>query len=156
SFLVGIAISDGNRTALAYTSVAVGDAPVSLGGTAPATVAANDSLDSIELATFAGLDAQDSAADYQALVYWGDGSADWGQVVGTGGHFYVVGSHTNRNDLPADEQTVDHLRLTVVLLEPGGTWATRTQDLSVTPWREGTPGSNPTWLHFRDSNPYAH
>jgi hypothetical protein len=87
----------GGSTATALSPVAVGDTLVSAAGAVRVTAT--------EAAPFAGVVATftdgapaGAAADYTAVIAWGDGSSSTGTVAATAGGFQVLGSHSYAED----------------------------------------------------------
>src|SRR5205823_1046202 len=101
----------------------------------PMTVPTGQPLADVVVGQFDGWDKTDPAGDYRAIIYWGDGGESAGRVVGSDGHFRVVGSHT----YAYDAQGADHLAIAVIIQEPDGTWTRATADVTATPWAEGLP-----------------
>ena len=68
------------------------ETPVTLSGTKGTALPSNTTL-----ATFTDANAGSSAADFTALVNWGDGSQSNAIITGSGGNFTVQGGHTYLN-----------------------------------------------------------
>jgi hypothetical protein len=92
TYAVTVAISDkGGSTATANSSVSVGDARL---------IASGKTVSGVEGASFTGVvasftdaDPAAAAADYSAVISWGDGQTSTGTIAATANGFSVSGSH---------------------------------------------------------------
>ena len=118
--VVQVSASDG-ATATIANQATVGSAPLVAGDTFGTDVAAGTAF-SGPLASFHDGNPLSAAADYTALVDWGDGTSGAGTVGGpTGGPYTVSGSHTYATAQP--------FPVTVTLTGPAGAGATATTTL---------------------------
>jgi RHS repeat-associated protein len=147
SFLVAVSLRDSSRSVLSFTTVVVQDFVPQL-SVRSLSVPRGAALTAIDVAQFEGYGPLDQATDYYALIDWGDGRRDAGGVVGSGGHFHVVGSHTYGS--------TGSYTMGVTVMEPNGSVATASGSVSVADLAEGAPWSaDGPLVMFSDENPYA-
>jgi hypothetical protein len=135
---VSIAVTDTDGASGSATANAtVSDAAVSITGlTAPSTPAVGVSTGSITLAMFTDADSAGAAADYTAIVSWGDGQTSTltgsggGIVAGSGGTFSVVASHTYAQ--------AGSLTFSVSVADAGGSLDSKSGTVTVTGGGGGT------------------
>lgn len=69
----------------------------------------NQALNNVPVATFTAGNGSEPAADFKAVIVWGDGATTTGNVMESGGSYVVTGSHTytDINDNPVVVGIVD-------------------------------------------------
>jgi hypothetical protein len=110
----------------------VGDAPLNAHAQ-NLNVIGNKSFSGV-LATFIDANLSAGAADFQAIIVWDDGTAQFGTVTGSSGSFTVSGSHTFA------KFTTLHT-VTVTIFDRGGNTVTVTDDVIDPPGPQ--PGGGP-------------
>jgi hypothetical protein len=125
-------IGPGGATASGSASAAVAESDA-LSGTPVAFSAHQGAAFTGAVATFTDADAGNVAADFAAIIQWGDGTTSAGTVTGGGGSFTVSGSHTYMGSGPVS--------VTVTLADdaPGTAAASVTSTVDVTPNAAAVP-----------------
>jgi hypothetical protein len=115
---VKVTLSDkapGTASATANSTAVVAEADLLLATVTPPAGAKEDvALTNVQVATFTDTGyTANVASDFQATIYWGDGTSSAGTVSGGNGNFTVKGSHTYNEG--------GSYRLRVVIRDVGGT-----------------------------------
>src|SRR5581483_3127888 len=84
--------SSGNETITATTTESVVQPPIT--GFADEVLTTPSVTFSGEVATFTELDDSDPSSEFTAIINWGDGTSGSATVMGSGGLFHVLGSHS--------------------------------------------------------------
>ena len=162
SYPVGLTIEDmGGSETTAQTMAVIADAPLVPTAAANITTTAGMPLLAVSLATFTDPNPAVVAADFTALVDWGDGSpVSLGTISGaTGGPFTVADGHTYT------EEPLAPYTITVQVTDDGGNTGSTTLDATVGDAAltaatglsigavEGQPFQNDPLATFTDANP---
>src|SRR5262249_43078372 len=145
SYLVTITLTDGEGDAVtAYTTATVADAGLAL-TSASLTAAAGVAFGPVRLADLTDGDPAATGTDLSATVNSGDGrSPPAATVLGSGGRFWLSGSHTY------SQTGTFTFQLTAV--DAGGRWTSATGQVQVGPAQEDQ-SATVTLLRFADADP---
>jgi len=94
AYPVTVTVQDPYGSTLTATQGVHVERPPMQGAAEDVLAQAGVAFSNVEVATFTEPDLSDTSSEFTATISWGDGSSSSGTVMGSGGVFHVLGSHT--------------------------------------------------------------